>query len=277
LKEQAVSTITPIAPRRRKALAGRGTDPTRPATSVSQRSGYAAAADRQHEQLPTFVPVLEEVELDGWSSHPHALSGNFHDWMLLGGRRILVMVGQAAGQEPCDPIETALVAQATWTALRAHAQHTDDAGRLLSLAARTLWTNPTMHQQASVAVALVDSVGGSASLAIAGDALACRVRAATWEQLPGEQPPLGAETKFDYAAHEFALSLRERLLLVADHPDYRPTRMAASLAAEFAQLNAESHRRMTATDTLSIARRRYEREAHNSPLASASIVALRRR
>jgi hypothetical protein len=134
-----------------------------------------------------------------------------------------------------------------------------------------------MHQQASVAVALVDAVGGSASLAIAGDSLACRVRAATWEQLPSDQPPLGAETNFSYTAHEFALSLRERLVMVADHPAYRPAKFVAAIAASFTHLDAETHRRMTATDALAIVRRQYEREIEASPLASASIVAVRRR
>jgi hypothetical protein len=261
---------------------GRGTDPPRPAGpngsgARQATSASSVVADPQHEQLPTFAPLLEEVELDGWSSHQRMFSGNFHDWMLVEGGRVLVMVGQAAGAEPCDPIETALLAQAAWTAIRAHAHHTDDAGRLLALAAQTLWTNPTMHQQASVAVALVDSVGGSASLAIAGDALACRVRAATWDELPSDQPPLGAETNFAYTAHEFALSLRERLVMVADHPAYRPAKFVASIAECFTHLGAESHRRMTAPDALAIVRERYERAMEDNPLASASIVAVRRR
>ena len=252
----------------------------------------SAAADRQQEQLPAFAPLLEEVELDGWSSHQRMLSGNFHDWMLVDGGRVLVMVGHVAtasparrddaawrvdGVELCDPIETALIAQAAWTAVRAHALHTDDAGRVLSLAARTLWTNPAMSQQAAVAVALVDAVGGSASLAIAGDCLAWRVRAATWEQFPCDEPPLGAETHFAYSAHEFAMSLRERLLLVADHPAHRPAKFVPSVAAEFSTHGAESHRRMTASDALSIVRHRYERETAGDVLASASIVAVRRR
>ena len=271
-----------ISERRRKHPTDRGTDPLRPAGAGGVRgpqsaNAWAAAAGRQQEQLPAFAPLLEEVELDGWSSHQRMLSGNFHDWMLLNGGRVLVMVGQAVGQELCDPIETALVAQAAWTAVRAHAHHTDDAGRILTLAARTLWTNPAMNQQANVAVALVDSVGGSASLAIAGECLAWRARAATWEQFDCDEPPLGAETQFAYTAHEFAMSLRERLLLVADTTARRPAKFDATVAADFSRLSAESHRRMTATDALSIIRRRYERAIAADVLASASIVAVRRR
>jgi hypothetical protein len=294
-----VSATFSIDERRLCRPTSRGADPLRPARSKAgvagrpgppaegqsaRRAGIAAAgpllsaaAGRQQEQLPAFAPLLEEVELDGWSSHQRMLSGNFHDWMLLDGGRVLVMVGQAVGPELCDPIETALVAQAAWTAVRAHSLHTDDAGRLLSLAARTLWTNPAMSQQATVAVALVDAVGGSASLAIAGQCLAWRVRAATWEQFACDEPPLGSETNFNYTPHEFAMSLRERLLLVADHPARRPPKFVPSIAVEFSTLAAEAHRRMTASDALDIVRRRYESETADDVLASASIVAVRRR
>jgi len=296
-----VSATFSIDERRLAKPPGRGSDPLRPGRStagVAGRTGprtegeaarrgttttatpapvLSAAAGRQLEQLPAFAPLLEEVELDGWSSHERMLSGNFHDWMLLDGGRVLVMAGQVVGRGLCDPIETALIAQAAWTAVRAHSLHTDDAGQILSLAARTLWTNPAMCQQANVAVALVDSIGGSASLAIAGACLAWRVRAATWEQFPADEPPLGAETHFAYTAHEFALSLRERLLLVADHPAHRPAKFAPTIAADFTRLSAESHRRMTAAAALNIVRRQYESETAGDVLASASVVAVRRR
>ena len=69
------------------------------------------AANRQNAQLPAFAPLLEELEVAGWSSHRRTLSGNFHDWMLLDGRTLLVMAGQAVPMrhaEVVDPIEAAL-------------------------------------------------------------------------------------------------------------------------------------------------------------------------
>ena len=72
---------------------------TRRATSGLERrhwrhvsGGRAAAA----AQLPPFAPLLEELEIAGWSSHRQQLSGNFHDWMLLGSDRLLVIVGRTA-------------------------------------------------------------------------------------------------------------------------------------------------------------------------------------
>lgn len=276
---------------------GRGTDPLRLATAVARLAGTdsgtlehgtaaaspgrtdpsTAAVRRQRAQLPTFAPLLEEVELAGWSSHRRTLSGNFHDWMLVDDRRVLMTVGRTIGTADCGAVDAALVAQAAWTAIRAHARHTCDAGALLSLAASTLWPLPDDQQQAMVALALVDTMGGRVSLAVAGDCLAWRVRAATCEPLCDHQPPLGTSSTFPYLSHEIELRLRERLVLIADNPLLRTERMTTSIEAGFTHLDAETHRRMTAPDALGIVRRPYERAAGADPLAAVSIAVVRRR
>jgi hypothetical protein len=268
-------TFTIDAPRLTRP-ASRGTDPLRLAPARIGRVD-GTAFDREQEQLPAFAPLLEELELAGWSSQWRMLSGHFHDWMLLDRGRVLVVVGQAAATDLADPMETALMAQAACVAIRAHAGHTGDAGQLLSLAARTLQTIASTPHQAAVAVALVDAVGGSTSLAVAGDCLAWRVRAAKCEPLLGDQPALGADRNFTYAAQDFALSLRERLLLVADDAHHRAPRLASSITAQFRHVDAESHRRMTAADAAAIVRHQYEDRIEQNPLASASIIAVRRR
>ena len=99
------------------------TDRTTPAPTSSQP---VAAATRQNAQLPAFAPLLEELEVAGWSSHRRKLSGNFHDWLLLEGRTLLVMAGQAGttqSTDSIDPIEAALVAQGAWASIRSHAHH----------------------------------------------------------------------------------------------------------------------------------------------------------
>jgi len=225
---------------------------------------------------PAFAPLLEETELAGWSSHREFLAGSFHDWRLLDDGRVLVSVAQVAATLPRDRLTLALAAPSAQTAIRAHALHTEDAGSLLQLAARTLGLADT-DAHVSMAVALVDGVGGSVNVAIAGDCLAWRVRAARWESLPCDQPPLGVEANFTYAAQEFALSLRERLLLVADNSAHRSPRFAASITAQFSRLDAESHRRMTAADALAIVQTRCEQELAADSQASASVIAVRRR
>jgi Stage II sporulation protein E (SpoIIE) len=240
----------------------------------------AAAATRKNAQLPSFAPLLEELEVAGWSSHRRTLSGNFHDWSLVDGRTLLVMAGQAvAAQADCeiDYIEAALVAQGAWIAIRSHAQHATDAGALLSLAARSLWSITNAKLQTAVAITLVDLDGGHAGVAVAGDCLALRIRAAGTEQIATSQPLLGFDPNFNYVSHTVQLSLRERIVLVADEPLKRPVKLASQIAANFSQLDAESHRRMMAADAISLVRQSYEPQDDKNGRASASIVAVRRR
>jgi hypothetical protein len=220
--------------------------------------------------------LLEETELAGWSSHSNLERGSLYDWRLLDDGRVLVSVAYVATTAPGDRFAVALAAQSAQTAVRAHALHTEDAGSLLQLVARTLGLGDT-DQYVSIVVALVDGVGGSVNLAMAGDCLVWRVRAARWEQLPCDQPPLGVEANFPYAAHEFALALRERMLLVADNPAYRSPRFAESIVARFTHLDAESHRRMTAADALKIVQHQSDHEVDLNPLSTVSVVAVRRR
>jgi hypothetical protein len=233
------------------------------------------AAERQRAQLPPFAPLLEELEIAGWSSHGRLLTGNFHDWMLVGGDRLVVLVGRAAVPESADPIEGALVSQAAWAAARALAFHASDAAEILTLASQTLWASPAAPV-ASLAVALVDVSGGFTSVAIAGDGLAWRVRAATCEQLAIHQPPVGTASSFSYFSQSFQLALRERLILVADHSLPNRPKLEASLTARFSHLDAESHRRMGAADVVGLVRQAFDTSG-GEPARSTSIAAVRRR
>lgn len=255
------------------------------ATDVLANSAFVVprptnAAARQHAQLPAFAPLLEELEVAGWSSNRRTLSGNFHDWSLVDGRTLLVMAGHAVALQAAreiDAVEAALVAQGAWASIRSHAQHAGDAGSLLSLAARSLWPIMNAEVQAAVAIAIVDLDGGHASVATAGDCLSLRVRAVGTEQIASAQPMLGADSNFTYVSHSLQLSLRERVLLVADDPQRRPAKLATQIAGSFSRLDAEAHRRMMAADAISIARESYDTAADAAAKASASMVAVRRR
>jgi len=236
-----------------------------------------SAAARQNAQLPGFAPLLEELEVAGWSSHRRALSGNFHDWMLLERRTLLAMAGHTTGAESADPIEAALVAQGAWAAIRSHAQHAADAGTLLSLTAKSLWPIANGGMQASIAVAIVDLDGGHASVAAAGDCLALKIRAAESEQIAANQPAVGTDCEYMYSSHSMQLSLRERIVLVADESVRRPAKLAANIVGEFSGLDAESHRRMMAADAVGLVRQCYDTQKTAEERPSVSIVAVRRR
>src|SRR3954464_8025582 len=187
------------------------------------------------------------------------------------------MAGHATSAESIDPIEAALVAQGAWAAIRSHAQHATDAGTLLSLTAKTLWPIASARVQASVAIALVDLDGGHASVAVAGDCLALKIRAMGIEQIAVHQPAIGIDSEFIYPSHSVELSLRDRILFVADEPALRPTKLVLKTANSFARLDAESHRRMMAADAVGLVREFYDERADDEARPSASMVARRRR
>jgi Stage II sporulation protein E (SpoIIE) len=197
--------------------------------------------------------------------------------MLLQQRTLLVMAGHATSTESIDPIEAALVAQGAWAAIRSHGQHATDAGTLLTLTAKTLWPIASAGVQASVAVALVDLDGGHASVASAGDCMALKIRATGSEQIANHQPAVGADCEFIYTSHSVQLSLRDRILLVADEPARRPAKLESKIVSSFARLDAESHRRMMAADAVGLVRELYDEQAEDDTRPSASIVAVRRR
>jgi len=240
-------------------------------------STMTAAATRQNAQLPAFAPLLEELEVAGWSAHRRSLSGNFHDWMLLERRTLLIMSGHVTGGDGVDSVEAALVAQGAWAAIRSHAHHATDAGVLLSLAGQSLWPIAGAGMHSSVAVSLVDLDGGQASVAAAGECLALKIRATGIEQLSANQPAVGAERDFTYSSQLVQLSLRDRIVLVADEPAQRPAKLASKITASFSRLDAESHRRMMAADAVALVRDTYDQQADDGKRLSASIVAVRRR
>lgn len=240
----------------------------------------SAAAIRQSAQLPTFAPLLDDLEVAGWSSHRRTLSGNFHDWSLIEGRILLAMVGQAVASETVgaiDPIEAALVAQGMWASIRSHAHHAGDAGTLLSLATQSLWPIANSGLLASVAIAHIDLDGGHASVAMAGDCLALKIRATGSDPVATRQPALGSVADFMYLSHTFQLNVRERIVLIADEPARRPEQLTVKIASSFSRLDADMHRRMMAADAISLVRESYDQPADNAGRVATSIVAVRRR
>jgi len=238
------------------------------------------AASRQSSQLPTFAPLLEELEIAGWSSHRRSLSGNFHDWMLLDRRSLMVMAGQAVGTragEAVDSIEAAVVAQGAWATIRSQANHADDAGTVLSLAARSLWSNVGGNILVEAAVAIIDLEGGQTSVAIAGDCIALRIQAESCAQIATRQPMLGAVSDFTYLGHSVSLPARGRIVLMADDAQRRAAKLMSQLMTRFAKLDTDAHRWMMAADVIAMVREERDQLAVNSERSAASVVAVRRR
>lgn len=275
LHNLSLAPTRPAKRHRKSASAKRLTDhhPPKRATAGSPASA------RLRAQHPNFAPLLEELEIAGWSAQSRPLSANFHDWLLLGNDRILVTAGHVVvpGHVEVDTVEAALVAQAVWAAIRALAPQASDAGALLSRVAQALWPQSADALQVCVGVALVDTAGGQLSIAIAGECLAWRVRAASCERPAIQQPPLGTSVGCTYLGHSLDLALRERLVLVAHDATHHGPPLESAIAQSFSHLDAESHRRMTAQDAVSLARWIAEHELKGGEDLSLSIAAVRRR
>ena len=96
----------------------------------------------------------------------------------------------------------------------------------MSLAAQSLWPIANTGYKPRLPWRLVDLDGGHASVAVAGDCLALqdpRGRLANKLQLANRR--WGRITDFMYLSHSIQLSLRERILLVADEPLRRPAKL----------------------------------------------------
>jgi len=104
-----------------------------------------------------------------------------------------------------------------------------------------------------------------------------KIRATGSEPIAVNQLALGADCEFIYPSHSIQLSLRDRIVLVADEPARRPAKLSAKIAGSFSRLDAESHRRMMATDAVGLVRELYDERSEEDSRPSTSIVAVRRR
>ena len=246
-------------------LSDRRSDPLRTADRAIQR--------RRH-QLPAFAPLLEEFEIAGWSSHRDELAGNFHDWLPLADGGVLVALGKAVESAASDPVDATLVAQSIWTAIRSHALHTGDAGTIVSLISKTWGSGSIGGAAASVAIGIVDPIGRRIHVAVAGHCLAIRVRAATCETLRTNGFPVGAQPATHYSCQQFELRPRERFVLFTAMNASAAMEIENSIGRHFVNVSAESHRKMTATETLKHLRRVVQ---NLGDTASASGLVVRRR
>jgi hypothetical protein len=177
----------------------------------------------------------------------------------------LVAVGQihhqAAAQNSC----ASNLASKAWAALRAHAEHVDDAGRLLTNVNRTLEIESVGGQFFSLNVALVDTVGGRVELAMAGKCLALRIRASSCRPIRLGQPPMGDGPNEIYTGEVLELHPRERLALVAGLPSRAIESWDQRLAGLFQGLDAPTHRQMTASEALGRLRSAFAGRGSNKP------------
>jgi serine phosphatase RsbU (regulator of sigma subunit) len=182
-------------------------------TAARQRDQQFDIAERwQHERLPSVMPLVDDIELAGWTCQAAGVGGDFHDWSVLPDGRLALAVGDAAGKL----LEAGLGATALQAALRAHTGYRHDAGQLLSRVNDTLWTGSAGGQSAALFYALVQPDTGMVEFAQAGDAAAILLRAGdeTREILAGSARALGIDPDSRYSVDHRLLMPGDALILL---------------------------------------------------------------
>lgn len=219
--------------------------------------------------LPTDALQLDELEVAGQTDATLAL----HDWHTLADGRVLVYAGAFVGSPGVKDEESHLTLQAARIALRSHAETAVNAGRLLNRVTDTLSEASPGGAGVSIAAAVVDPNTGEGSYALAGAAVAMRVRASQQQADSTDDPPVGWDSEQRHRTAPFELEIRERLILAVGDPRQLDARRARRIVKVFADVTADNHRRMDAWRAMDAAVRRAE--AAGAPFDS--VIALRRK
>ncbi|TWT88085.1 Stage II sporulation protein E (SpoIIE) [Pseudobythopirellula maris] len=203
-------------------------------------------------ELPSVTPSFEELELAGWTDP--LVPASLHDWQVLADGRLLALAASVVDAPGVATESAVLAIQAARVATRALASGALDAGELLTRVSQTVCQSTSGGEGVAMALALVDPELAEASVALAGDAVALRVRASRGAQRGGELPPLGWDPTAVYDSESFELAIHERLVLLSGDPQLSSPEALKKLRRAFLDCSADDHRAMTARDCVGVVR-----------------------
>jgi hypothetical protein len=210
----------------------------RAASPSASRAIPGATARSGQRLLQPAAPALEDWEIAGWTTDRTA-DNSYYDWQTFPDGRTLTVAGFMVGSS-----RDAAALHSVRIALRAHASESQDAGELLTRVNHTLWMASPGGEGLTLAVALLDSDGAHASVAMAGAAAVLRWRASTCELLPASSAPAGWSEQTVYVARGLDLFVRERLVLITSPESMSGRLSQARLARDLSQPSADELRAM---------------------------------
>ncbi len=170
----------------------------------------------QQVRLPAVTPMVDELDMAGWTGQKDALGGDFYDWTILNDGRIAITVGDAEGKS----LEAGLSMASVQAASKSHAAYTHTPAQLLERVNETIWTTSVGDQFASFGYGLIDSKSGDVQLSLAGSVQGLHIqgnelrgRKAQW--LSGNCGPLGSEPDTRFPQLAIRLELGEILVLLS--------------------------------------------------------------
>jgi serine phosphatase RsbU (regulator of sigma subunit) len=168
-----------------------------------------SAGRMQQQALTRTPPPLAGWDIAGWTCQASALGGAFHDWRMLDGQRLALVVADA-----CDGgVGGALVATGLRAALQGCFARTDDPATILRELHDLLQTHGAGDEWAGIVLAILALRSGTATIASAGRPTALWLPSARPKSLVEPSLPLGLGDTLQPTTTTIRLARSDALIL----------------------------------------------------------------
>jgi sigma-B regulation protein RsbU (phosphoserine phosphatase) len=213
------------------------------------------AARWQHDRLPSVVPLIDQLDIAGWTEQAEGIGGDFHDWSVLPDSRLAIAVADAHGKL----VEAGLNAASLHASLKSHAGYRHDAVQMLQRMNDTLWTASAGDQYASLAYGILHPDSTAVELALAGQVAAILVQEGKHQILTTDLSPLGVNPDLRYRPLNFHLEPDDFLLLVSTGVRSAVDEAGLHIGEAAIASLVERHRRESASGMVAHVRRLLDR------------------
>lgn len=149
----------------------------------------ALASSWQVDRLPTIQPLIDDLNISGWTSQSERVGGDFHDWNMLCDGRLALTVGDAQGAT----IEAGLTAASLNSSIRAHSMYRPEPAELAAGVNESMWTCGMGDQFASVLYGVLNPADWCLNFMLSGSVSAYLIGNDSIEVFDEESPMLGVE------------------------------------------------------------------------------------
>ena len=234
---------------------------------------FDTAARWQQDRLPSFQPLVDDLEFAGWTLQAEGVGGDFYDWSVLPDGRLAVAVGDAQG----SPLEAGLSAAAVQASLKSHSLYRHDSAQLLGRLNETLWTGSTGDQFASLFYGLIQPDNGAIEFSLAGNAALLVVGRECREVLTTDSPPLGTAPETEYQIASQTLHPGDILVVLSEGARNAVDEAGLRIGDAAITGMVQRHREESAQDLVARLRMLLERSGPDRVTADMTVLVVKRR
>ena len=179
-------------------------------------SEFRIAAELQRTLLPEAPPLIEGLELIGWSQPSKDVGGDFYDFIEMGDGRVAVVLGDATGKG----LSAALLSTECSSVLRTLADQTDSPSDLLYRTNNEFFKRiGATHRFVTLFLMIIDTRHGTATYASAGHPPPFLVnpgaKGGRWLESEAGYP-LGIVNGAAFSETEIRLEARDTIVIYSD-------------------------------------------------------------